>query len=542
MSRSKRATHPILFLHKQNNMQKQLCTVLLVAASMAAMAQKNPEKYAGTITKDDLKKQLTIIAGPEMEGRETGTEGQRRAAAYIASQFKAFGLKPAPGTTDYQQFYAIGYDSLVTSSVTIGGKTLQRGKDYVDETGSNNTGNVNANGIVFVGYGIGDAKYDDYSGKDVKGKAVVFFTGEPKQEDGNYVITGTKVFSTWGNPRSGLVQKAMLAKQKGAAMVIVINSGMDTISTSYANISKRTQMRLVKTDGEGVNCITVAAAGAKDVVGEQFLSTALAKAKKNELLNTDNYSASTAVAYSFTEQKFNSNASNVAGYIEGTDKKDEYVILTGHYDHLGMRNGQIYYGADDDGSGTCSVLEMAEAFAKAKADGNGPRRTVVFMTVSGEEKGLWGSEYYSEHPLFPLDKTSVDLNTDMVGRLDTERKTDDTLNYVYVIGHNKLSTDLAEINEAVNNKYTKLVLDYKYDDPADPNRIYFRSDHYNFARKGVPILFYYDGMLKADYHRPTDTVDKIYWDIYEKRVRMIFHTAWEMANRNDMLKRNIPLN
>ena len=184
---------------------------------------------------------------------------------------------------------------------------------------------------------------------------------------------------------------------------------------------------------------------------------------------------------------------------------------------------------------------MAEAFAKAKAAGKGPRRTVVFMTVSGEEKGLWGSEYYSDHPVYPLEKTSVDLNTDMVGRIDTERQKDDTMNYVYVIGHDKLSSELQGINEGVNNKYTHLVLDYKYDDPNDQNRIYYRSDHYNFAKKGVPILFYYDGMLQADYHKPTDTVDKITWDLYEKRVRMIFHTAWEIANRDEMLKRDIPL-
>jgi Zn-dependent M28 family amino/carboxypeptidase len=163
------------------------------------------------------------------------------------------------------------------------------------------------------------------------------------------------------------------------------------------------------------------------------------------------------------------------------------------------------------------------------------------MTVSGEEKGLWGSQYYSEHPIFPLDKTSVDLNTDMVGRIDTERKTADTTNYVYVVGHDKISSDLPVINEGVNEKYTGLKLDYKFDDPKDPERIYYRSDHYNFARKGVPVLFFYDGMLKADYHKPTDTVEKINWTLYEKRVRMIFHTAWEIANRKKMLKRNKPL-
>ncbi len=209
---------------------------------------------------------------------------------------------------------------------------------------------------------------------------------------------------------------------------------------------------------------------------------------------------------------------------------------------MGKHDGKIYYGADDDGSGTVGVIAMATAFAKAKAEGKGPRRTMVFMTVSGEEKGLWGSEYYSDHPVYSLEKTSVDLNTDMVGRIDTERKTGDTLNYLYVVGHDKLSSELAGINEAANKKYTGLTLDYKFDDPNDPNRIYFRSDHYNFARKGIPVLFFYDGMLLADYHKPTDTIEKINWSLYEKRVRMIFHTAWEIANRDEMLKRDIPLN
>jgi Zn-dependent M28 family amino/carboxypeptidase len=184
---------------------------------------------------------------------------------------------------------------------------------------------------------------------------------------------------------------------------------------------------------------------------------------------------------------------------------------------------------------------MAEVFAKAKAEGHGPRRTMVFMTVSGEEKGLLGSEFYGNNPVYPLDKTSVDLNIDMIGRIDTERKMDDTLNYVYVVGHDKLSTELPLVNEAMNSKYSKMVLDYKFDDPADPNKIYFRSDHYNFARKGVPVLFFYDGMLKSDYHKPTDTVDKINFSLYEKRARMIFYTAWEMANRDEMIKRDKPI-
>lgn len=200
----------------------------------------------------------------------------------------------------------------------------------------------------------------------------------------------------------------------------------------------------------------------------------------------------------------------------------------------------IYYGADDDGSGTVSVLELAEAFAKAKAAGKGPRRTIVFMTVSGEERGLLGSAYYGEHPIFPLEKTTVDLNIDMIGRIDPKRKVGDSTNYVYVVGDDKLSTDLRPISEAMNKKYIKMELDYKYNDPKDQERIYYRSDHYNFARKGVPIIFYFNG-THNDYHRPTDTPDKIQYDLMAKRARLIFYTAWEMANRNDMLKRDIPL-
>ena len=522
-------------------MYKQLFCFLLTGISLVAHAQPAaPDQFAASITKEDLKKQLSIIAGPEMEGRETGTEGQRKAAAYIVSQFKAFGLLPAPGTDNYQQYYKIGYDTLLQSQLTIASTTLASGKDYVDEIGNNNNGSISGKEIVFAGYGISDEKYDDYTGKDVKGKIVVFFGGEPKA-DGSYVISGTKLYSSWTYP-GGLGQKVALARQKGAIAAIVINPALDSITSNLARTAKKSSTRLIKPAGETMNAVTIAGGSAKNILGDDFFATILRKAKNNELLSMDVFSKKLKISYAYAEQKITNQASNVAGYIEGTDKKDEYVILTGHYDHLGMRNGQIYYGADDDGSGTCAVLEMAEAFSKAKAAGNGPRRTVMFMTVSGEEKGLWGSEYYSDNPLFPLDKTSVDLNTDMIGRIDTERKTADTLNYVYVIGHNKLSTELAGINEAANDKYTGLVLDYKYDYPADPNRIYYRSDHYNFARKGIPILFFYDGMLQADYHKPTDTVDKIYWDIYEKRARMIFNTAWQMANRDDMLKRDIPLN
>jgi Zn-dependent M28 family amino/carboxypeptidase len=516
--------------------------VLLAACCFAFLpslfAQGGPGAYATLITKALLKQHLSVIAGADMQGRETGTEGQRKAAAYIAAAFERLGLTPAPGTDHYQQYYPVGYDTLIGSELVINGRTLVPGKDFADETGGNNTGSTKAKKVVFAGYGISDPKYDDYENKNVKGAIVVVFAAEPKL-DGNYLVSGTKSYSRWtiGN---ALALKASVAKQKGAKGLLVVYASTDTLSGNIVRSSQRTSLRVVRPGGDAVNCAYITQAVARELLGNDFFNTVLASAKKSEPLNLTLQSAKAKIAYSFTEQKITAMASNVCGYLEGTDKKDEYVILTGHYDHLGIRNGNIYYGADDDGSGTCSVLAMAEAFVKAKAEGHGPRRTVVFMTVSGEEKGLWGSEYYSEHPLFPLEKTSVDLNTDMVGRIDPKRTYGDSMNYVYVIGHDKLSSELQPVVESVNNQNSHLELDYKYDDPKDPERIYYRSDHFNFARKGVPILFFFNGTHK-DYHQPTDTVDKIVWDEYEKRVRLIFCTAWEMANRDAMVKRDIPL-
>ena len=508
------------------------CTAALWAQSTIA------SKYGNQISGADLKKHLTIIASDEMDGRETGTEGQRKAAVYIQNQFLSIGLTMADTMKSYQQYYPLFQDS-INSELTVNNKSAVFGVDYISPALLNENGSIKAGQIIFVGYGIDDKNYSDYTNLDVKNKVVVFFVGEPKK-DGNYFISGNKRSSKWTYP--GLIEKLAIAKNKGAAGAFVINPLLASFNSQSVITSKKTNVYFPHQNGkQPVNFAVLSHAFAKNILGNKFDSLL-------KLVNDGAVLASASQKEIALDIQFNINkvrntvyASNVIGVIEGSDKKAEYVFLTGHYDHLGNHNGKIYYGADDDGSGTCAVIEMAQAFAKAKAEGHGPRRTMVFMTVSGEEKGLWGSEYYSDHPIFSLAKTSADLNTDMVGRVDTERKSADSLNYVYVIGHDKLSSDLPGINEAANNNNTHLTLDYKFDDPNDKERIYYRSDHYNFARKGVPILFFYDGMLKADYHKPTDTVDKINFELYEKRVRMIFYTAWEIANRDQMLSRNIPL-
>ena len=224
---------------------------------------------------------------------------------------------------------------------------------------------------------------------------------------------------------------------------------------------------------------------------------------------------------------------NIIGYIEGTDLKDELLVITAHYDHLGIKEDSlIYNGADDNGSGTSSILEIAEAFMLAKKEGNGPRRSVLIMPVSGEEKGLLGSKYYADNPIYPLENTVANLNVDMIGRIDDFH---DNPNYVYLIGSDRLSTELHNISESVNDKHFNLDLDYKFNDEDDPNRYYYRSDHYNFAKNNIPVIFYFNG-VHADYHQTSDTIDKIIFPKIEKISRFIFLTAWELANRDERPK------
>ena len=225
---------------------------------------------------------------------------------------------------------------------------------------------------------------------------------------------------------------------------------------------------------------------------------------------------------------------NVLGYIEGTDLKEELIIITAHYDHLGKHEEKTYNGADDDGSGTVAAMEIAEAFILAKKEGNGPRRSVLVMTVSGEEKGLLGSAFYADNPIYPLENTVANLNIDMIGRIDDWH---DTANYVYLIGSDMLSQELHDISEQINKEYIGLDLDYRFNAEDDPNRYYYRSDHYNFAKNNIPVIFYFNG-VHEDYHKVTDTVEKIDFNKIQTITRLVFLTAWELANRDERIQLN----
>ncbi len=509
-------------------MKKTLLLICLPFVSIMAMAQKTDEavKYAALITKEALKEKLSILAAADMEGRETASPGQRKAAAWIEEQFKKFGLKPGNGDS-YQQLYPVYQAILSERKLSVNGKNFDWDKDFSFGLMS---GSWKYNNIVFAGYGEYDSakNVNDYAGLDVKGKIVMVLDGgvlpPPAAGQGR----------GFGGPGAA---KANTARRNGAAGLLIVSAafprktpsnikGRMSITPPTAPVAPTTPAFFSATISDAVasallgRTSNIGLAGLKDTKKGTYVS---------ELSATAGMSTETL------------ESSNVIGIIPGTSKKDEYVFFTSHYDHIGKNGDVIYYGADDDGSGSVGVIQMAEAFAAAAKAGNKPKRTLIFMTVSGEEKGLLGSAYYADHPTVDLAKASVDLNTDMIGRGDESRK-GDTLNYIYVIGHDKLSSELQGINEGVNNKYIKnLALDYKYDDPKDPNRIYYRSDHYNFAKKGVPILFFYDGMLGVDYHGAGDTVEKIQFEVMSRRTQLVFYTGWEIANRDNMLKRDIPL-
>ncbi|MCS3800547.1 M28 family peptidase [Niastella sp. OAS944] len=505
---------------------RRMLLVMAMAASTAASAQKiaDPRPFATTITPDDLKKHLYIVAGKEMQGRETTTEGQRKAAAYIEDQFKALGLTPG-NNGNFQLGFPVYQDSLVEATIEVNGKRFDGSKDFFVNLSAASSSTLLSSEVVYVGYGINDSTRNDFKPINVQGKIVLVM---PTQ------ATSTGGTSSGSHFRTSPFLIVREAQKNGAAAVLLVQNNIIRRGAPYVKGPLYTEAYKPNIN---LNSYSISEDIAKAIIGADF--DAVKEALKNGNPTPKTYTANVKLDFKKSVNELSS--TNVIGFLEGSDKKDEFVFITAHYDHLGKRGDSvIYYGADDDGSGTVSVIELAEAFTKAKAAGKGPRRSIVFMTVSGEEKGLWGSEYYSDHPVYPLEKTTVDLNIDMIGRTDPKRTTGDSTNYVYVVGDDKLSSDLRPISEAMNKKYTKLELDYKYNSPKDPERIYYRSDHYNFARKGVPIIFYFNGTHK-DYHQPSDTPDKIDYKQMAKRAQLVFYTAWEMANRNEMLKRDIPL-
>jgi hypothetical protein len=485
----------------------------LFFGSLSLLAQgQDPvaKKYADLITISDLKENLSIIASDALEGRETGTRGQKMAAAFIAAHFQELGLTAPVNGSNYQTVEL--FNNLPGDSYIKVGSTVYKNFESVAYAGSMDSNGEVTLPVVFVGSG----RDEDYAEVSVDGKAaLIFVSGE-------------------ASPR----RLATVAREKGAKMVLISNADpkeTQALLDQYKMFLSGGSISLKKSSSANAGMFVITpdvASKLMNTTPDKLNKAVGADVKKGTLKKMKPGSLTYKTAMTAVSLK----SENVLGFLEGGDKKDEIVVVTAHYDHIGKRKiGEgdlINNGADDDGSGTVSVLQIAKAFAQAKKEGKGPRRSMLFMTVTGEEKGLLGSEYYSENPVFPLEKTVVDLNIDMVGRRDPQHK--DSAPYVYVIGADKLSTELHKLSESVNKTYTNLIFDYTYNDENHPTNLYRRSDHWNFAKKNIPIIFYFDG-IHEDYHKPSDEISKIEFDLLQTRAQCVFYTAWEIVNREDRI-------
>jgi hypothetical protein len=520
-------------------MNKNLLAGIFLTLSTAAYAQDDATKYANTITPEDLKKHLVIISSDSLEGRDTGSKGQKMAADYVTKYFKEYGLQPiadnGDGTKSFLQKYNLYKRSWGEVYAKSRGKKYEFNKDFYLNGLLSEPQEIETQ-VVFAGYGIEEKNYNDYAKLDVKEKSVLIFEGEPTSGTDQFLLSGNSEKSKWSGPVSWQ-PKVKLALEKGARYVFIITTktgeDLDKEIRQRAVMARRFSAPTLKPVQEAPN--NVASFVITPAMAAQILGTTTTKIEKykSDIDNTGKPVSGTIKGeVSFKAERKNETieTENVAAFLEGSDKKDEVLVISAHLDHIGISpNGEINNGADDDGSGTVSLLELAEAFSKAKAEGKGPRRSILFLNVTGEEKGLFGSEYYSEHPLLPLKNTIADLNIDMIGRVDAAHEKDPK--YVYVIGADKLSSELHNISEAANKKYINYKLDYTFNDPKDPNRFYYRSDHYNFAKMGVPVIFYFTG-VHEDYHRPGDDVEKIMFDKQAPIVKLVFYTAWELVNRD----------
>lgn len=473
--------------------------------------------FAATITEDELRDHLMIYASDEFEGRETGTKGQKKAVAYLKEQYQTLEVPAAKSDGDYFQKVPLEMAKLPKGTIQSNGERYYAGKDFLSFSSAEGTYDQ----IVYVAYGVETDSYSDYEDVDVEGKLIMLKGGEPMNGDGTYVASGTAESSSWSDMSQGIGKKVNLAKEKGAKGILFYdpkNYARYEGYYNYMSMNDRGQMQ-VKSNNEEAALILLT-----DKMAKTFLPDI-------DDANTVK-SLKTSVTLNLIGENEVIDTENVVAYIKGTEKPQEYIIISSHLDHIGVNDdGNINNGADDDGSGNVAMLEIAEAFREAQKAGQGPKRSVVFLHVTGEEKGLLGSQYYTDYePVFPLDQTVANLNIDMIGRIDPKR--DGDRNYVYLIGSDKLSQELHDLSEEVNTKYTQIELDYKYNDENDPNRFYYRSDHYNFAKNNIPIIFYFNG-THEDYHRPGDTPDKINYDLLKNRTLLIFHTAWEIANREN---------
>ncbi len=514
-------------------MKQLLGLFLIVFLTNSCTLAQSPSRYTEELTEEHARKHLTILSSEAYEGRGTGQAGGHKAARYIADHFNEYGLTPIIKDS-YFQSVGLRRTSYKINAFGISNIPLTLGRDYFVQ-GDNTFQNFDAREIVFVGYGIQDSRYDELKGIDIKGKVVLLLNeDEPIDSNGLSVITGKKYKSEWTVNRFKRIQAVLKHKPQ----LILATGKMARQMIQQGN--NRNLLGRIQLDDHTVEPKEVSQRTPIVYITESIADKILKQAQtslqefKNKVDSTFKPTTSYIpltlhASMGILSEKLND--PNVLGLVEGTDLKDEVVVVCAHYDHDGiLPDGTYFPGADDNGSGTVAVLELARTFAQAKKEGNGPRRSILFIALAAEERGLLGSKYYVANPALPLRNTVACINIDMIGRID-DKHLNGNHNYIHVIGTNRLSTDLKSILEGAN-RTIQLELDDMYNNPDDPLRLYYRSDHYNFAQKGIPSLFFFSG-LHPHYHTPEDTADKIDFPMMVKREKLIFHVVWDIANRDN---------
>lgn len=515
--------------------------------SKKTTASVTTQRGVETISANQIREYLTFIASDEMEGRDTPSRGLDTAAKFLAMNLARWGFKPAGGDGTFFQRIELRRNRADNgqTKVEINGRTLANGTDFLPLGGA---GNVSGP-LVFAGSGwlVKSKDVDAYKDINPAGRIAVI-VGAPNMRPRGISR------ADYGKYGEDSMNATDYARSKGVVgLIYVPDSQYVTNWRSSQRIIERGSTVVAKFQPQQLTTslpsivLTPEAANAL-FEGEAQSSPAIfnAASMPAPFLLSDQKKATLKVANNVETIP----TQNVVAVWEGSDPtlKAEYVALGAHYDHVGSGcpaagTDTICNGADDDGSGTTALLAMAEAFAKAPAR---PKRSILFVWHCGEEKGLWGSRYFTEYPTVPLNQIVAQINIDMIGRSKKEGDTNPRNSEltgpdsIYLIGSTMMSTELGELVNTVNKSFLNISYNTKYDDPKDPNRFFYRSDHYNYAKKGIPIIFYFDG-VHEDYHRAGDTADKIDYQKMEKITRTVYMTLWEIGTRPVRLKVDKPL-
>jgi len=516
---------------------KRIIYIVLIAATAGCSGSKETTTlpkasiydFDKTITVEGLKSDLTIIASDEFEGRETGKEGIRKATNYITERYKAMGLTPVGDNGTFEQSYDLSAPVVESYNYTITdskGEVVNETALTPEETGDFVTifgGTDDVSGeIIFGGLGISNETANHLPEVVADKWIMVFFDRQLTNQNALQTLmsngaAGVILIMDHNNPE-GFSQSAQQTQSRlgtGGSLSLAYLQDGNTRAFAWNRIKPDLAAWLLGKEG------------ASDLV------------EMVEDLKADPSTFRPAeIEFSLSHEVMTNHnivkASNIVAFLEGSDPalKDEVVVLSSHHDHVGIgrpdsTGDTIYNGADDDGSGTVGLLNTAQAMMTAAKAGAGPRRSVLFLHVSGEEKGLLGSRYYSDHPIYDIDKTVANVNVDMIGRVDKEHE--ENKDYIYIIGGEIISSGLDSLLRSANEKTVNLDLSKRYNDLEDPNQFYRRSDHWNFGRLGVPFIFFFNG-VHADYHRPSDSVDKIEWEALAKRTQLIYTTTAMIAN------------